>query len=295
MRQTGMPQNAIIIPSYNRPEQLARCLHAATAQDAGDYEVIVVDDGSPTPLGSICEQFGGRVRCVRQVNAGPAKARNTGARNTNATFLAFTDDDCEPRRDWLSNLVAANAGEKDRLVGGLVVNALPEDPYASASQALCDFLYDYFGADEGEMPFFTSNNMGVTREGFERMGGFDETFDRAAAEDRDFGIRWRENGGSLTYTKDAVIDHFHAMTLRKYWRQHSNYGAGAFRLHQLLDARDSSRPKREPLSFYAQLMAWPIKSGGIGKAHISLLMIISQVAMVSGYGSAAMAAKTSRP
>ena len=290
-----MPQNAIIIPSYNRPEQLARCLHAATAQDAGDYEVIVVDDGSPTPLGSICEQFGGRVRCVRQVNAGPAKARNTGARNTNATFLAFTDDDCEPRRDWLSNLVAANAGEKDRLVGGLVVNALPEDPYASASQALCDFLYDYFGADEGEMPFFTSNNMGVTREGFERMGGFDETFDRAAAEDRDFGIRWRENGGSLIYTKDAVIDHFHAMTLRKYWRQHSNYGAGAFRLHQLLDARDSSRPKREPLSFYAQLMAWPIKSGGIGKAHISLLMIISQVAMVSGYGSAAMAAKKSRP
>lgn len=289
-----MPQSAIIIPSYNRPEQLARCLEAAAAQDAGDYEVIVVDDGSPSPLNSVCSQFGDRVRCVRQENAGPARARNTGARSTNATFLAFTDDDCRPRRDWLSNLIAANAGETDRMVGGLVVNALPGDPYASASQALCDFLYDYFGADEGEMPFFTSNNIGVSREGFERLGGFDETFDRAAAEDRDFGIRWREHGGSLVFSQDAVIDHFHAMTLGKYWRQHSNYGAGAFRLHQLLDARASSRPKREPLTFYAQLMAWPLMSGGIGKVHISLLMMISQVAMVAGYGSAAMAAKKSR-
>ncbi|MCV3273403.1 glycosyltransferase family 2 protein [Roseobacter sinensis] len=288
-----MPQIAVIIPSYNRPAQLERCLRALMAQDAVDFEVVVVDDGSPTPLQEVCAAFGDKVRCLRQDNAGPATARNRGARSTSAPFIAFTDDDCQPRPDWLSKLHAAHAGRSDRLVGGLVINALPDDPYASASQALCDYLYDYFEADRGNVPFFTSNNIGMSREGFENIGGFNQTFERAAAEDRDFGLRWRDAGGALVYAEDAIIDHYHGMTLQKYWRQHSNYGAGAFRLHQLLDARNADQPKREPLAFYWGLLTWPIKKGGLGKLRLSVLLAISQFAMVAGYSSAARAAKQS--
>jgi GT2 family glycosyltransferase len=286
-----MAQIAVIIPSYNRPAQLECCLQALMAQDAADFELVVVDDGSPTPLQEVCAQFGDKVRYLRQENAGPASARNYGARSTSAPFIAFTDDDCRPQPDWLSKLQAAHAGQSDRLVGGLVINALPDDPYASASQALCDYLYDYFEAEQGNMPFFTSNNIAMSREGFESIGGFDQTFERAAAEDRDFGLRWRDSGGSLVYAQDATIDHYHGMTLQKYWRQHSNYGAGAFRLHQLLDVRNADQPKREPLAFYLGLLAWPIKTGGMGKARQSVLLAVSQFAMVAGYSSAARAAK----
>ncbi|MEM8630062.1 MAG: glycosyltransferase [Pseudomonadota bacterium] len=286
-----MSEAAIIIPSYNRPDKLAKCLEAVTTQDAGDYEVVVVDDGSPTPLSEVCVTFGERVRCIRQDNAGPAAARNTGACSTSAPFVAFTDDDCRPRKNWLSALQAAQAGDDGRLVGGLVINALPDDAYASASQSLCDYLYEYFGAAEGNMPFFTSNNIGMSREGFERLGGFDETFTRAAAEDRDFGLRWRDTGGTLVYAPEALVDHYHSMTFAKYWRQHTNYGAGAFRLHEVLEDRQAETPKREPFAFYAGLMAWPLRTRGLFGLRQSVLMAISQFAMVNGYASAARAAR----
>jgi GT2 family glycosyltransferase len=282
-RHQTMVASAIIIPSYNRPEQLARCLEAVIAQDAPDFEVVVVDDGSPTLLSSVCASFGSRVRYVRRDNAGPAAARNLGVRSSDAAFLAFTDDDCRPRRNWLSSLMSAHGGDDGRLVGGLVVNGLPEDPFASASQALCDYLNDYFGAKSGNMPFFTSNNIAMSRKGFEKLGGFDEGFGRAAAEDRDFGIRWRDAGGTLMFSEDAIVDHYHAMTLAKYWRQHFHYGAGARRLHQIMARRASDLPTLEPIGFYTGLVTWPVKTGGLCNLRVSLLMALSQLAMISGY------------
>lgn len=281
-----MVASAIIIPSYNRPQQLVRCLEAVVAQDAPDFEVVVVDDGSPTPLSSVCSDFGSRVRCVRSDNAGPAAARNLGVKSSAAAFLAFTDDDCRPRRNWLSSMMSAHGGDDDRLVGGLVVNGLPDDPFASASQALCDYLYDYFGAASGNMPFFTSNNIAMSRKGFEKLGGFDEGFGRAAAEDRDFGLRWRQAGGTLMFSDGSIVDHYHAMNFAKYWRQHSHYGAGARRLHQLMARRASDLPRREPISFYTGLVTWPIRTGGLRNLHVSLLMALSQIAMINGYALA---------
>jgi glycosyltransferase involved in cell wall biosynthesis len=274
---------SIIIPSFNRPEQLRGCLDALVQQDVTDFEVVVVDDGSKEPLSPVCETFDARVRCIRQKNAGPASARNTGAGSAWGDFLVFTDDDCRPQPDWLRNLIVAHSGMAGRLVGGRVENGLPHDPYASTSQALCDFLYDYFGAVEGKMPFFTSNNMGCDRKGFERLGGFDRSFGLAAAEDRDFGLRWRDQVGELIYAPDAVICHYHAMNLRDFWRQHSNYGAGAFHLHRLLEARGLETPKRESFRFYQQLLLWPLRQNGVRGLPGTFLMGLTQLAMVSGY------------
>lgn len=286
-----MPEIAVIIPSYNRPVQLDNCLQALMAQDTDDFEVVVVDDGSPRPLQDICSKYGDKVRYIWQENSGPATARNNGARNTVAPMIVFTDDDCRPRPNWLTKLKTAHDQQTDRLVGGLVVNALTDDPYASASQALSDYLYQYFKADQGNMPFFTSNNIAMSREGFEKLGGFNQSFERAAAEDRDFGLRWRDCVGSLVYTQDAIVDHYHEMTLKKFWRQHCNYGAGAYRLHQLLDERKSDQPKREPLSFYWGIVAWPVKTAGFSASNLSVLLAVSQFAMVFGYSSAARAAR----
>lgn len=278
-----MIRTAVIVPSYNRPERLRGCLTALVAQDRPADEIIVVDDGSDRPLAVVCESFGPLVRCLRQVNRGPAAARNAGVHAAKAGFVAFTDDDCHPQPGWLSGLIAAQDGAADRLVGGRVENALSRNVYAAASQSLCDYLYDYYGAVDGEAPFFTSNNMGCARATFERMGGFDESFPLAAAEDRDFGLRWRASGGTLAYAPQAVVDHSHALDLHRFWRQHANYGRGARHLHRVMDQRGDARPKLEALRFYFGLVSHPMRTGGAGAAGQSLLMVASQLAMVHGY------------
>lgn len=284
----------IVVPSYNRPEQLRSCLEALVGQEGVEFEVIVVDDGSPAPLASVCAPFAPTVRYLRQANAGPAKARNAGAAAARGSFLAFTDDDCRPRPDWLKKLRSAHAGLGSVLVGGRVENGLPDDPFATASQELCDFLYHYFGAARGDVPFFTSNNIGLSRDGFERLGGFDESFPLAAAEDRDFGIRWREDGGRMVYAGDAVIDHFHGMDLRRFWRQHSNYGKGAFHLHGLMAARGSELPRREPFAFYLRLVFFPIGRRGLRGLRTMCLLALSQLAMINGYLKATRCAQSGR-
>ena len=283
---TSTPQATVVVPSYNRPERLRDCLEALARLEGPSFEVVVVDDGSTTPLGDVAGAFGPGVRCLRQENRGPAAARNTGARAAAAPFVAMTDDDCRPRPGWLAALMSAHGGHAGRLVGGLVVNGLPDNVYAAASQSLCDFLYDWFGADAGEAPFFTSNNMGCTRDAFLESGGFDESFPLAAAEDRDFGLRWRERG-ELLLAPDAVVEHFHSLDLRRFWRQHANYGRGARRLHEVMDARGDPRPRREPLAFYYSLVLHPLRRPGRGRLAQSVLMALSQAAMVRGYAGAA--------
>ena len=284
---TGQTEGAmsvsIIIPSFNRPDRLRACLEAIARLDGGPYETIVVDDGSPEPLAPICAAFGESVRCIRQDNAGPAKARNAGAEAATGDFLVFTDDDCRPEPGWVMALLAAQAGQDDALVGGHVVNLLEDNVYAAASQTLCDFLYDYFEASKGNSPFFTSNNIGCSRAGFLRLGGFDESFPLAAAEDRDFGMRWREQGGRLVYAPEAIVGHAHHLTFLRFMRQHSNYGRGARHLHKVLDARAYESAKVEALGFYLRLLTYPLSGARRMRVRQTVLMCLSQVAMVGGY------------
>jgi GT2 family glycosyltransferase len=293
MSATG-PAAAVVVPAFDRPERLARCLEALMALEGPPPEIVVVDDGSPTDLGPVCARFGGRVRHVRQPNRGPAAARNAGVGATQAGFVAFTDDDCRPRPDWLLRLRAAHGGVRDRLVGGRVTNALDDNVYAAASQSLCDYLYSYFGAAAGEAPFFTSNNIACDRARFLEIGGFDESFPLAAAEDRDFGLRWRGAGGTLVYAPDAVVEHSHALDLRRFLRQHRNYGRGARHLHRQLDRRGDRRPKIEALGFYVGLLAHPLRKGGPRALTQAGLMALSQAAMVQGYVSEILAARQNR-
>jgi GT2 family glycosyltransferase len=276
-------KTAVVVPSYDRPERLSACLEALAKLDPAPEEIVVVDDGSPAPLAPVCAGFGERVRCLRQDNRGPAAARNAGVRATGAAFIAFTDDDCRPRPDWLGALLAGQAGDPRRLVGGHVTNALTDNVFAETSQGLCDYLYEYFGAEDGEAPFFTSNNMGCARSTLLDLGGFDESFPLAAAEDRDLGLRWRAAGGALVYAPAAVVDHSHVLDLARFWRQHANYGRGARHLHHRLAERGDGRPRREALAFYFGILAHPLRKGGRRRMTRAGLMALSQAAMIQGY------------
>ena len=275
---TAPIKTAVIVPSFNRPDRLRRCLQALTALDPAADEIVVVDDGSAEPLAPVCAGLP-RVRCLRQPNRGPAAARNAGVAATGAAFLAFTDDDCRPHPGWLGALMAAQGGDPGRLVGGRVRD-VARGLCAAASQTLSEYLYAAGDAAGGNAEFFTTNNLGLARAGFERLGGFDEGFPLAAGEDRDFGRRWRASGGSLVLAPDALVDHAHEMGLRQFWRQHANYGRGA----RLLDERAVPGARGgNRLRFYGALVAHPLRDGGARPIARAALLALSQVATAQGY------------
>jgi GT2 family glycosyltransferase len=274
---------SIIIPTYNRPDALCRCLQGITAlaYDRDRFEVIVVDDGSDrvqekllTPL------VDGPVRWLRQANAGPAAARNRGAAVANGRFLCFTDDDCIPHADWLIHLATQFEQTPTAALGGQTINQLTENPYAAASQLLIDYLYHHYRAPGEVTPrFFTSNNLAVSANLFWQMGGFDTTMPLAAGEDREFCERWRLAGRPLRFVPEALIYHAHPLTLPHFWRQHFNYGRGAWQFRQR-----GAQVAVEPVGFYGRLLTYPWRIDSVQKRPwLTFLLILSQLANAAGF------------
>ena len=279
-----MTNVSIIVPSYNRPAQLRSCLRSLATLEGGPYPTIVVDDGGSVALEPIVKDYADWVRLVRRENGGPGAARNTGVAASSTELVCFTDDDCAPRSDWVTQLVDAHGDVPMRLVGGRIDNALTKNVYASASQSLATYLYEFYQSDANPMSFFTTNNMCCRREDFLSIGGFDEAFE-IASEDRDYSLRWKDVGGEMLYEHEALVMHSHDLSFGSFWQQHRNYGKGARYLHRALDARDHDRPKVEKVGFYTGLLLHPLTRAGHARLRQSFLMGLSQVAMVSGYYS----------
>jgi GT2 family glycosyltransferase len=258
--------------------------------DHAAFEVIVVDDGSSSPMEPVVAPFADRleVRVVRQANAGPAQARNAGAAAARGRFLAFTDDDCRPARDWLTALMRPLEQAPDALVGGSCANALRGSACAQASQDIVSFLYAEAQAHADRFEFFTSNNLACCKDRFLAMGGFDSSFPLAAGEDRELGIRWRRKGGALVYAKDAAVAHHHRLDLARFWRQQCNYGRGALRLRRRLTQRGEPGVPFAGTRFYLGLLTFPYRSGGRKCFQRSCLMLLSQMAILTGFVSEAM-------
>jgi GT2 family glycosyltransferase len=278
---------SIIIPTYNRPERLKTCLDSLTCLNypRHQFEVIIVDDGSDHPLDVLVKSYENEMELtlIRQTNAGPAKARNTGANIAKGQYLAFTDDDCTLDQNWLSALENAFFEKPNALLGGKIINALPNNPYSTTSQLIIDYLYDYYNINSVQTQFFTTNNFAVSRELFNQVGQFDISFS-LAAEDREFCDRWLFSGYSLYYVPQAIVYHSHHLRLLSFWRQHFNYGCGTFYFHQTRSRRNQTSLKFEPLRFYFQLLTYPFmkKYQQPFKIFLFGLLLISQLAITLG-------------
>jgi GT2 family glycosyltransferase len=166
------------------------------------------------------------------------------------------------------------------MVGGRVVNALPENNYAAASQLLVDFLYERYNADPLQAQFFTANNLALRRDLFLELGGFDTCFSLAAGEDRELCHRWINRGYRMFYEPAALVHHAHDLTLAGFWRQHVNYGRGAFRFRQ----QQNERLKLERPTFYADLLRYPFRrANGPQAAHLFIRFLLMQVANTYGF------------
>lgn len=285
---------SVVIPTRGRPRQLRGCLEALAAQTLprDDFEVIVVDDGSPEPCADPRDDFAGRlnVRLVRQEHAGPAAARNRGVAQATGTLVAFTDDDCLPAADWLEMLVAGERGRPGAIVGGSTVNGLRDMMFSETSQWIVDMIYEHFNRDRDNAYFFTSNNMLCNRERYLALGGFDVRFPWAAAEDRDFCDRWRSAGWPLVWRPQATIEHRHPQTLRKFLGMYYRYGRGAYLYHSHRRERSPAAADggRNEFSFHITLprRVWnglDRQRGILRKMQFCVALVIWQAANAVGF------------
>jgi GT2 family glycosyltransferase len=283
------PTASVVVPTYRRADRLAGCLTALTRLDypPSRLQVVVVDDGSPTPMETVTAPFRDRLDLAvhRQDNAGPATARNTGARVADGDLLAFTDDDCAPRPGWLAALAERFVAEPDAMVGGVTVNGVAGNLFSEASQQLVTYICDYFG-QPGRRPFLASNNMAMSAATFRDLGGFDTSYPRPGGEDRELCDRWLREGGTIRRTPAAVLDHFHHLGARSFWRQHTAYGRGAYHFHAQRAAAAGDGLRVEPLAFYTGLVSSPFASEPpLRAAAVAALLVLAQVANAAGFAA----------
>jgi glycosyltransferase involved in cell wall biosynthesis len=200
--RSDAPRISVVVPTFNRPEHLRRCLAALAAQamDAGHYEVIVADDAQQPTIEELVENEARaadrdfRYLAVRSPH-GPAAARNVGWRAARGEVIAFTDDDCVADPLWLPAVERAFSAPI-AAAWGQIHMPLPPDPtdYERDATGLC-------------RAGFVTANCFCRRQVLEDVGGFDERFRVAWREDSDLHFTLLEQGLDVVYVADALVVH----------------------------------------------------------------------------------------
>ncbi len=103
-----MPKFSLIVPVYRIEEYLPKCIDSVLAQTCQDFELLLIDDGSPDGCGAICDDYAARhpdrIRAVHQANGGAGAARNHGIRLSRGEYLLFVDGDDSLSPDFLAAL-----------------------------------------------------------------------------------------------------------------------------------------------------------------------------------------------
>lgn len=207
--RTAWPAVSVVVPTFHRPELLARCLGALACQTLAlaDFEVLVVDDGCSDATREWVEREStqhprGFLRYLRPaVGKGPAVARNRGWRAARAELVAFTDDDTVPDRDWLAQGCRAMRAHGWSAMAGRVVVPASLQPCGAGPT---DHELMTRGLERAE---FVTANAFVLKSALSHVNGFDERFARAWREDTDLQFRLEAAGARMGRCDAAVVFH----------------------------------------------------------------------------------------
>jgi GT2 family glycosyltransferase len=197
----------VVVPTSNRADYLEVALASLDAQDLdGEYELIVVDDGSRDRTPDVIEASG--ARSLRQERPrGPNAARNAGILTAGADLVAMVDDDVWAPPGWLRALVdGANRHPDAGALGGPIRARLEGPAPRSCGRELPPITSLDLGGDDHPTDLVWSANMAVRRSAFEQVGPFDERFSTGGDEE-DWLRRLRAQGGEVVYVADAWLDH----------------------------------------------------------------------------------------
>jgi GT2 family glycosyltransferase len=233
---------SVVICTRNRPHSLRNCLTALHRQHTRPAEIIVVDNGSVTnDTEKVCSEFN-NIKYVREDRVGLDIARNTGARASQSSIVAYTDDDTLPDPNWVYRIHESFQKKDVVAITGLVL--------AGSLRTEAEVIFEkHWPFNRGfvhklfDQSFFNDKlpsgppvweigagaNMAFKREIFEDVGYFDERLDVGAAGcsgDSELWYRILANGFTIVYNPLAIVSHYHRDSLPGLKRQLYAYMRG---------------------------------------------------------------------
>jgi len=224
---------SIIIPVYNRPNELEDLLHSLSCQIYTNFEVIVVDDGSSALCKNIVEKYNHKlsIRYFYKSNSGPGQSRNYGAKESKGDYLIFLDSDCIVPNQYVATIEQELTEKKVGLFGG------PDKAHFSFTNIQKAINYSMTsvlttGGIRGNKRsidrfYPRSFNMGIEKKEFENVGGFS---DMRFGEDIDFSIRVLNSGCQSRLFVNSWVYHKRRTDFKKFFKQIFNSGMARINL-----------------------------------------------------------------
>lgn len=224
---------SVLIPVYNRPDEVRELLESLAGQRFTDFEVLVVDDGSTRPCADVVRAYAGRldVRYFAKPNSGPGPTRNYAAARAQGTYLLILDSDVVLPPDYLQHIQEE-------------LQQAPCDAFGGPDRAHPDFTPVQKAINYAMTSFFTTGgirggkhkldkfyprsfNMGMRRDVFSALGGFS---DMRFGEDIDLSTRLIRGGYVSRLMPEAWVWHKRRVDFRKFFRQVHNSGIARINL-----------------------------------------------------------------
>lgn len=223
---------SIVIPVYNRPDEVNELLAGLCEQTCRDFEVLVVEDGSAIPCREVVESYAGRLdlHYYEKPNSGPGQSRNYGVERASGAYVIILDSDVVLPPDYLAAIDAELAAAPCDAFGGPDRAHPSFTPMQKAINYAMTSFFTTGGIRGGKKKldkfYPRSFNMGVRTAVYRELGGFS---DMRFGEDIDFSTRIFRGGYSCRLLPEAWVWHKRRTDLRKFFKQVHN--SGIARIH----------------------------------------------------------------
>ena len=235
MPDKNHPFFSIIVPVYNRPQEVEELVESLAGQSDKDFEIVIVEDGSTVSCEEACKKQAHniRIKYFHKSNEGRSIARNYGMERADGDFFIFVDSDCIIPPDYIESLKKSIQENPTDCFGG------PDSAHESFTdiQKAINFSMTSFFTTGGirggkkSMEKFTPRtfNMGFDKQVFEKVGGFREMF----SEDIDMSTRIKNAGYKITLYPDVKVFHKRRVDFKKFWKQVHVFGMSRITLQLL--------------------------------------------------------------
>ena len=225
---------SIIVPVYNRPDEVDELLQSLCEQTIKDFEVIIVEDGSIYPCKDVCNKYAGilSLHYYAKENSGPGQSRNYGAERANGEYVIILDSDVVLPKGYLQ--AVDNALTSEIAAFGGPDAAHPD--FTPVQKAISYSMTSFFttggirgGKAKLDKFYPRSFNMGIRRDVYQQLGGFTKM---RFGEDIDFSYRIVEAGYQPRLFPEAWVWHKRRTDFRKFFRQVYNSGIARINLEK---------------------------------------------------------------
>ena len=226
---------SIIVPVYNRPDEVDELLESLTHQVFRNFEVVIVEDGSDKRCDEVCNRYKDLLplRYYYKKNSGPGNSRNFGVDYANGDYVIILDSDVVVPPHYLSAIDEELNREQCDFFGGADAAHASFTPVQKAISYSMTSFFTTGGIRGGKKKldkfYPRSYNMGVRRTAYQALGGFSRM---RFGEDIDFSYRLIENGYKSRLFPEAWVWHKRRTDLRKFFRQVYNSGIARINLEK---------------------------------------------------------------